>query len=152
MACITDQQQVNAVTLHLSGLYANFEFDLELAMSFSTALTHNDSQAINLPADVLKVEVRAPGQERIISPEGHSWDQFSRQEPHSVMTFWLSGPVKPRSSATTCELEIPAGHEHRDLRAQAPSTGGVNSLLISLKKQNTHRLGGQIGTGLCRPN
>lgn len=64
MACITDQQQVNAVTLHLSGLYANFEFDLELAMSFSTALTHNDSQAINLPADVLKVEVRAPGQER----------------------------------------------------------------------------------------
>ena len=76
MACITDQQQVNAVTLHLSGLYANFEFDLELAMSFSTALTHNDSQAINLPADVLKVEVHAPGQERIISPEGHSWDQF----------------------------------------------------------------------------
>ena len=104
-------------------------------MSFSTALTHNDSQAINLPADVLKVEVRAPGQERVISPEGHSWDQFSRQEPQSARTFWLSGPVKPRSSATTYELEIPAGHEHRDLRAQAPSTGGVNSLLISLKNK-----------------
>jgi len=28
MACITDQQQVNAVTLNLSRLYTDFEFDL----------------------------------------------------------------------------------------------------------------------------
>lgn len=50
-------------------------------MSISTALTHNDSQAINLPADVLKVEVRALGVERIISPEGLSWDQFFKSGP-----------------------------------------------------------------------
>lgn len=56
-------------------------------MTITTVFTNNRSQAIRLPADlrlpedVKKVEVRARGMERIISPVGHSWDQF-----------FLSGP------------------------------------------------------------
>jgi antitoxin VapB len=56
-------------------------------MTITTVFTNNRSQAIRLPADlrlpedVKKVEVRARGVERIISPVGHSWDQF-----------FLSGP------------------------------------------------------------
>jgi antitoxin VapB len=100
MACITDQQQVNAVTLHLSGLYTDFVFDLQLVMSISTALTHNDSQAIHLPADVLKVEVHALGVERTISPEGHSWDQFFKAGPAVSDDFWAE-----RASQTQAERD-----------------------------------------------
>ena len=51
-------------------------------MTITTVFTNNRTQAIRLPADlrlpedVKKVEVRARGLERIISPVGHSWDQF----------------------------------------------------------------------------
>jgi antitoxin VapB len=47
----------------------------------------NRSQAVRIPADlrlpdsVKEVEVRACGQERIISPVGRSWDSFFQQGP-----------------------------------------------------------------------
>lgn len=51
-------------------------------MTITIVFTNNRTQTILLPADlrlpedVKKVEVRARGLERIISPVGHSWDQF----------------------------------------------------------------------------
>lgn len=56
-------------------------------MSITTVFTNNRSQAVRLPADVRlpegvkKVQVRARGQDRIISPVGHSWDSFFLNGP-----------------------------------------------------------------------
>ena len=53
-------------------------------MSVTSVFTNNRSQAVRLPADarlpegVKKVQVRARGVERIISPVGHTWDEFFR--------------------------------------------------------------------------
>ena len=49
-----------------------------------SVFTNNRSQAVRLPADVRlpegvkKVQVRARGVDRIISPVGHTWDDFFR--------------------------------------------------------------------------
>lgn len=51
-------------------------------MAISTIFTNNRTQAVRLPAElrlpetVKKVDVRARGNERIISPVGQSWDSF----------------------------------------------------------------------------
>ena len=51
-------------------------------MSIGTVFVNNRTQAVRLPLDVRlpedvrKVEIRARGNERIISPVGHSWDSF----------------------------------------------------------------------------
>lgn len=51
-------------------------------MAASTVFTNNRSQAVRLPADVRfpenvkKVEVRAVGVERIITPADSVWDSF----------------------------------------------------------------------------
>ena len=51
-------------------------------MSTTTVFTNNRSQAVRLPVDarfpesVKKVQVRARGNERIISPVGQTWDSF----------------------------------------------------------------------------
>ena len=51
-------------------------------MSITSVFTNNRSQAVRLPADVRlpegvkKVQVRARGVDRIISPVGHTWDEF----------------------------------------------------------------------------
>lgn len=56
-------------------------------MSISTVFTNNRSQAVRLPADVRlpdsvkKVQVRARGMDRIISPVGHTWDEFFLNGP-----------------------------------------------------------------------
>jgi antitoxin VapB len=56
-------------------------------MSITTVFTNNRSQAVRLSADarlpegVKKVQVRARGMDRIISPVGHTWDAFSRPSP-----------------------------------------------------------------------
>ena len=56
-------------------------------MSITTVFTHNRSQAVRLPADVRlpegvkKVQVRARGMDRIISPVGHTWDAFFMSGP-----------------------------------------------------------------------
>lgn len=57
-------------------------------MAISSVFTNNRSQAVRLPAElrlpenVKKVDVRAVGNERIISPVGQKWD-----------SFFLNGPV-----------------------------------------------------------
>jgi antitoxin VapB len=56
-------------------------------MSITTVFTNNRSQAVRLPADVRlpegvkKVQVRARGQDRIISPVGHTWNEFFMNGP-----------------------------------------------------------------------
>ena len=56
-------------------------------MSITSVFTNNRSQAVRLPAElrlpesVKKVDVRARGNERIISPVGHTWDQFFLNGP-----------------------------------------------------------------------
>lgn len=51
-------------------------------MSASTIFNNNRTQSVRLPAEmrfpdsVKKVEVRAVGQERIISPAESAWDSF----------------------------------------------------------------------------
>lgn len=62
-------------------------------MSITTVFTNNRSQAVRLPADVRlpdgvkKVQVRAWGVDRIISPVGHTWDEFFRDGPQTTEDF-----------------------------------------------------------------
>lgn len=56
-------------------------------MTITTVFTNNRSQAVRLPAEfrlpetVKKVDVRARGNDRIISPVGHTWDNFFLDGP-----------------------------------------------------------------------
>lgn len=56
-------------------------------MSIGTVFVNNRTQAVRLPLDVRlpegvrKVEIRANGQERIITPLGRSWDSFFLDGP-----------------------------------------------------------------------
>lgn len=51
-------------------------------MSIGTVFVNNRTQAVRLPLDVRlpegvhKVEIRAKGNERILTPIGQSWDSF----------------------------------------------------------------------------
>jgi antitoxin VapB len=62
-------------------------------MSITTVFTNNRSQAVRLPADlrlpegVKKVHVRARGLDRVISPEGHTWDEFFLNGPQVSEDF-----------------------------------------------------------------
>jgi antitoxin VapB len=62
-------------------------------MSITTVFTNNRSQAVRLPADVRlpegvrKVRVRARGVDRIISPVGHTWDEFFLNGPRASDDF-----------------------------------------------------------------
>ena len=53
----------------------------------TSVFTNNRSQAVRLPADVRlpegmkKLQVRARGVDRIISPAGHTWDEFFLNGP-----------------------------------------------------------------------
>ncbi len=57
-------------------------------MAISSVFTNNRTQAVRLPVEmrlpdgVRKVDVRARGSERIISPVGQAWD-----------SFFLDGPI-----------------------------------------------------------
>ena len=56
-------------------------------MSIGTVFVNNRTQAVRLPVDVRlpegihKVEVRVKGNERILSPLGHTWDSFFLDGP-----------------------------------------------------------------------
>jgi antitoxin VapB len=56
-------------------------------MAIGTVFVNNRTQAVRLPLDVRlpegvhKVEIRAKGRERIITPLGHSWDSFFLEGP-----------------------------------------------------------------------
>lgn len=62
-------------------------------MSITTVFTNNRSQAVRLPADarlpegVKKVQVRSRGLDRIISPVGHTWDEFFLNGPQASGDF-----------------------------------------------------------------
>ncbi len=56
-------------------------------MAISTVFTNNRTQAVRLPAEVRlpesvkRVQVRAVGKERIISPVENTWDSFFNNGP-----------------------------------------------------------------------
>jgi antitoxin VapB len=62
-------------------------------MAITTVFTNNRSQAVRLPAEVRlpdsvkKVQVRARGVDRIISPVGHTWDEFFLNGPQASEDF-----------------------------------------------------------------
>lgn len=63
-------------------------------MSITTAFTNKRSQAVRLPAEdvrlpegVEKVQVRARGMDRIISPVGHTWGAFFMNGPQASGDF-----------------------------------------------------------------
>jgi antitoxin VapB len=63
------------------------------AMSITSVFTNNRSQAVRLPAElrlpdgVKRVQVRARGHDRIISPVGHTWDAFFMSGPQPTEDF-----------------------------------------------------------------
>ena len=62
-------------------------------MRITTVFTYNRSQAVRLPTEVRlpegvkKVQVRAQGMDRIISPVGHAWDAFFLNGPQASDDF-----------------------------------------------------------------
>jgi antitoxin VapB len=62
-------------------------------MTVTSVFTNNRSQAVRLPAElrlpenVKRVQVRARGHDRIISPVGHSWDEFFLNGPQVSEDF-----------------------------------------------------------------
>lgn len=62
-------------------------------MVASTLFTNNRTQAVRLPAelrlpaDIKRVDVRAKGNERIISPLNQSWDSFFKGGPQPTEDF-----------------------------------------------------------------
>ena len=75
-------------------------------MAISTVFTNNRTQAVRLPAElrlpdnVKKVEIRARGKDRIISPVGHRWDDFFLNGPRVSDDF-----MNERSSQTQAQRE-----------------------------------------------
>jgi antitoxin VapB len=75
-------------------------------MATSTVFTNNRTQAVRLPAElrlpdhVKKVEVRARGKDRIISPLGHRWDDFFLNGPPVSEDF-----MNERGSQTQSQRE-----------------------------------------------
>lgn len=72
-------------------------------MSTTTVFTNNRTQAVRLPADVRlpdgvkKVEVRARGVERVISPVGQRWDEFFRRGPQVSDDFMAERATQVQS-------------------------------------------------------
>ena len=86
-------------------------------MTITTVFTNNRSQAVRLPADVRlpegvkKVEVRAKGADRIISPVGQTWDQFFLHGPvchHFVeaLSRRYSQSIGKGGATDRCELMV----------------------------------------------
>ncbi|MEY3696290.1 MAG: hypothetical protein RL083_2115, partial [Pseudomonadota bacterium] len=75
-------------------------------MSIGTVFVNNRTQAVRLPLDVRlpegvrKVEIRAKGQERIITPLGQSWDSFFLDGPRVSDDF-----LSERASQQQAERE-----------------------------------------------
>jgi antitoxin VapB len=75
-------------------------------MSTGTVFVNNRTQAVRLPLDVRlpegvrKVEIRAKGQERIITPLGQSWDSFFVDGPRVSDDF-----LSERASQQQAERE-----------------------------------------------
>jgi len=71
-------------------------------MTIASVFINNRSQAVRMPADlrlpegVKRVQVRALGSERIISPVDHTWDSFFLNNPEVSDDFMVerSGQVQ----------------------------------------------------------
>lgn len=76
-------------------------------MSITTVFTNNRSQAVRLPADarlpegVKKVQVRSRGLDRIISPVGHTWDQFFLNGPQASDDFMAERATQEQAERET---------------------------------------------------
>ena len=75
-------------------------------MTTTTVFVNNRSQAVRLPAElrlpehIKRVEIRAKGLERIISPAGHTWDSFFNDGPQAADDF-----METRASQEQAERE-----------------------------------------------
>ena len=75
-------------------------------MTTTTVFVNNRSQAVRLPAElrlpehIKRVEIRAKGLERIISPAGHTWDSFFKDGPQAADDF-----METRASQEQAERE-----------------------------------------------
>lgn len=75
-------------------------------MVTSSVFTNNRTQAVRLPVEmrlpegVRQVDVRARGNERIISPVGQAWDSFFLDGPAASDDFMVQ-----RASQTQAERE-----------------------------------------------
>ena len=75
-------------------------------MVATTLFINNRTQAVRLPvelrlpADVKRVDVRARGVERIISPLNQSWDSFFKDAPQPTADF-----MSERASQLQAERE-----------------------------------------------
>ncbi|MBN8443274.1 MAG: antitoxin [Thauera sp.] len=75
-------------------------------MTTTTVFINNRTQAVRLPADlrlpddVKRVDIRARGCERIISPLGHTWDSFFINGPEVADDF-----METRASQEQSERE-----------------------------------------------
>lgn len=76
-------------------------------MSITTVFTNNRSQAVRLPAEVRlpegvkKVQVRARGMDRIISPVGHTWDSFFMNGPAASDDFMVERATQEQAERET---------------------------------------------------
>lgn len=75
-------------------------------MTIASVFTNNRSQAVRLPAElrlpegVKRVQVRALGTDRIISPIDHTWDTFFMNGPEVTEDFMVE-----RAGQTQSERE-----------------------------------------------
>jgi antitoxin VapB len=73
-------------------------------MATSTVFTNNRTQAVRLPADlrfpdrIKQVNVRAIGNERIISPLSESWDSFFLRVPAVSQDFMETRATQEQST------------------------------------------------------
>ena len=76
-------------------------------MRITAIFTNNRSQAVRLPADmrlpdgVKKVQARARGADRIISPVGHTWDEFFLDGPKASDDFMAERATQPQPERET---------------------------------------------------
>ncbi len=69
-------------------------------MTTSTVFTNNRTQAVRLPADlrfpddIKQVNVRAIGNERIITPLTETWDSFFKNAPAVSKDFMETRPTQ----------------------------------------------------------
>jgi antitoxin VapB len=63
----------------------------------TSVFTNNQSQAVRLPADVKRVQVRARGVDRIISPVGRTWDGFFLNGPQASEDFMSDRPSQQQA-------------------------------------------------------
>jgi virulence-associated protein VagC len=101
-------------------------------MAISSVFTNNRSQAVRLPAelrlpeDVKKVDVRAQGHERIISPVGQKWDSFFLNSAAVIEDFCSRLEVLPYAAK--------ASQHYGTIRSVLEKNGqtiGVNDLHIA---------------------